>query len=132
MAQYHGKGGVVYMSASGSTAAVPFLYNAEFSASFAASRDDVTHMGNINMRYVQGVPDMQWSISGFWDDTYDAPWDNARSADGVVAYMYPTDIVAAKYWYGPAWFTMEDMSVPVGGAITISGSLAANGDWGQY
>jgi len=132
MAQYSGKEGLVYMSATAAGAAVPFLYNTEWSATFGAARTEVTHMGNINMRYVQHIPDMQFTISGYWDDTYDSPWDNARSVDGVRAYMYPTSQVLTKYWYGPAWFTMEDMTVGVNGAVTISGSLAANGDWGQY
>jgi len=132
MAQYHGKNGVVYMSPNASSAAVPFLYQTEWAANFDAARDDTTHFGNINMRYVQGIPDMQFSLSGLWDDTYDAPWDNARSADGVVAYLYPTSLVATKYWYGPAWFSLADVTVSVSGAVRISGSLAANGDWGQY
>lgn len=132
MAQYHGKNGVVYMSASAATAAVPFLYQTEWTLNSAAATDDVTHFGNINMRYVMGIPDCVVELSGFWDDTYDAPWDNARSATGVNVYLYPNSGVPTKYWYGPAWFSFNEISVPVGGAISISGTASANGDWGQY
>jgi len=132
MARYHGKGGVLYMSASAAGDAVPVLYQTEYTMNTPAATDDVTSFGDLNMRYVQGIPDMQIELSGIWDDTYDALWDNSRSTDGVRAYLYPSSLVPTKYWYGPAWFSFNDLAIPVGGAVRVTGHLAANGDWGQY
>jgi len=132
MAQYHGKNGVLYMSASAAGAAIPFLYQVDWSFDSAAGTDNVTHMGNINQRYVQGVPNAVISLNGVWDDTSDTYWDNARSADGVRFYLYPTSLVATKYWYGPAWWSVDTIEGGVDASVKESGKLSANGDWGQY
>ena len=132
MAQYSGKNGVLYMSATAAGAAVPFLYRVDWSFNSAAGTSAVTHMGNMNARYVQHIPDAVITLNGMWDDTYDAYWDNSRSADGVRFYLYPTSLVATKYWYGPAWWSCDSIEGGVDSPVTEAGTLSANGDWGQY
>ena len=132
MARYSGKGGVVYMSATAAGAAVKVLYLSEWALSTGAATTDVQAFEDENIQYVQGIPDCVVAISGSWDDTYDALWDNSESTGGVSAYLYPTNLVMTKYWYGPAWWSLDDTTVPVTGAVTQSGTLSARGNWGQY
>jgi hypothetical protein len=130
VAQYHGKSGVVYISTSGSSAAVAAVKLAAWSLNSATDRVEVTAFGDANKTYVQGLPDLTGEISGFWDDASDQLYDASRSADGVKLYLYPSSNAVTKYWYGPAWVDFN-IDVPVDGAVTISGSFAANGSWGQ-
>lgn len=132
MAKYHGKGGVVYMSASAAGAAISVARLTEWSLSTAAETDDVTAFADENKWYVQGIADCVAQISGIWDDTDDALWDNSESTTGVNVYLYPSNLVLTKYWYGPAWFSVNDITVPVGGGVRATGTISANGPWGQY
>ena len=127
-AVYHGKNGVVYMAASG-TAPSPLMCTTEFTINAAADTDDVTCMGSTNKRYVMGIPDFTVELSGIWDDTNDNLWDLAHGACANVAfYLYPSSCVTTKYWYGYGWVSFNDISVPVDGAIRVTGSLSAAGD----
>jgi hypothetical protein len=132
MAKYHGKNAIVYMSATAAAMAVKVLRQTEWSLNTAAATDDVTTFEDSNMHYVQGIHDTVVTLSGVWDDTIDALWDNAGSTGGVRAYLYPSALVMAKYWYGPAWMSFDDISVPVAGAVRTSGTLSALGTWGQF
>jgi hypothetical protein len=75
------------------------------------------------------LPDVSVEFSGYWDDTDTMVRQAAASTDGTKAYLYMSTDAASKYAYGPAWadFSIE---TAVDGAVTISGSLAANGSWG--
>jgi phage baseplate assembly protein gpV len=96
---------------------------------YSTDREEVTAFGDANKTYVQGLPDVTVEFSGFYDDTDSTVRTAAASADGSKAYLYVSTDAATKYAYGPCWV---DFSIEVGvdGAVTISGSLAANGSWG--
>jgi hypothetical protein len=130
MARYHGRRGLVYMSASGSTVAVAVANLTKWSLDMATDLADVTAFGDPNKRYVQGIPDCKGSLEGWWDDTSDALYDSAGSNDGVIMYLYPSSLVLTKYFYGPAWSNFS-IDVGVGDAVSIKGDFAANGAWGQ-
>lgn len=130
MARYHAKKGVVYMSTSGSGDAVNVTALNAWTLSSAADRVEVTAFGDTNKQWVQGLPDVSGTLSGWWDDTSDQLYDGAQSSDGVKMYLYPSSDAASKYFYGPAWvdFSIDTTS---SGAVSISGTFAANGAWGQ-
>lgn len=130
MALYHGKRGVVYISSTGGATAIAAVSLSSWSLDSATDRVEVTAFGDTNKTYVQGLPDLTGELSGFWNDTTDFLYDASRSADGVKLYLYPSSDATGKYWYGPAWVDFS-IEVPVDGAVTISGSFAANGAWGQ-
>jgi len=130
MSRYHGKTGMVYIASSGSGNAVAAVALSEWSLSMSADREEVTAFGDSNKQYVQGYPDVSGNLSGYWDDTSDQLYDAAMSSDGTKLYLYPSTLTTAKYWYGPAWVDFE-INTAVGGAVTISGSFQANGNWGQ-
>jgi hypothetical protein len=130
VARYHGKKGVVYMSATGSGAAVTVVGLNNWSLNMPTDKVEVTAFGDTNKQYVQGLPDVSGDIAGWWDDTSDQLYDASRSSDGVKMYLYPSSDVATKYWYGPAWV---DFSIETGNeaGVSVSGSFVANGAWGQ-
>lgn len=130
MAKYHGKGGVVYMSTSGSGAAVNVASLTEWTLNMNTDKVEVTSFGDLNKTYVQGLKDVQGTISGFWEDSQDALFDAADSTDGVKVYLYPSRDAATIYFYGPAWVDAS-ISVGVSGAIGLSANFSANGSWGR-
>lgn len=130
MALYHGKKGVVYLSTTGSGTATTILGLNSWSLNMPTDKVETTAFGAANKTYVQGLPDVSGSISGYWDDTDDNLYDAMTSSDGVKIYLYPSSDVATKYFYGPAWVDFS-ISVSNSGAVTVSGDFVANGAFGQ-
>lgn len=128
MAAYAGRKGVVYLSTTGSGNASSVLKINQWTINRTTDKIEVTSFGDANKTYVQGLPDLQGTFSGFWDDGESKPFTGAASTDGVKMYLYPSSDAPTKYWYGPAWLDVS-MDVGVSGAATISGSFAANGSW---
>jgi len=94
-----------------------------------SNRQEVTAFEDKNKVYVQDLPDLTGSLTGFWDDSETTPWKAATSPTGCYMYLYP-DVTNAptKYAYGPAWLDC-DIDVSVGGPVKFTGTFAANGDW---
>ena len=130
MARYHGRKGVVYISTSGSTAAVAAVALRSWQLNMPTDKVEVTAFGDVNKQYVVGLPDVSGTLAGWWDDQSDQLYDASRSTDGVKLYLYPSSDATSKYWYGPAWvdFTI-DVSNDQG--VSISAAFSANGAWGQ-
>lgn len=131
MSRHAGRYGAVYMSTSGSTAAIS-ITQAAWSVNFTTDKINVTSFRDANKVNVVGLPDASGDFSGFWEDTETTLYTASRSTDGVKLYLYP-DITNKpnSYVYGPAWVDFK-MNVTVGGAVEISGSWVANGNVGVY
>jgi len=130
MARYHGKVGVVYMSTTGTGTASSVTAMKSWSLNMPTDKVEVTAFGDSNKQYVQGLPDVSGSLSGWWDDTDDTLYDSMTSSDGVKLYLYPSSGVATKYFYGPAWVDFS-INVASDGAVEVSADFVANGAWGQ-
>jgi len=130
MAVYAGRKGAVYISTSGSGNASLQLQLTQWSIDRSTDRFEVTSFGDVNKTYVQGLPDVSGSLSGFWNDTDEKLFEAATSADGCKMYLYPSLDAPSKYWYGPAWLDAS-MEVDVNGVVRVTGRFAANGPWGR-
>lgn len=129
MAKYAGRKGKVMIAPNGTDAAVQISL-AEWSLDMTSERFEVTSFGDENKTYVQGLPDLTGSISGFWSHNETTLFDAAGSSGAVRMYLYPSTDAAGIYWYGTA-FVDASISVPVGGPVAISGSFAAASTWGR-
>lgn len=130
MAVYAGRKGVIYMSTTGSGAASNVIKMNAWTLNRTTDKIEVTAFGDANKTYVQGLPDVQGTFGGFWDDSESKPFTGASSTDGVKLYLYPSSDAPTKCWYGPAWLDVSQ-DTSVSGAVTISGNFAANGSWGN-
>lgn len=128
MAVYPGRKGVIYLSTSASGTAANVIKLNKWALNRATDKIEVTAFGDANKTYVQGLPDVKGSFSGFWDDTETKPFSAAASADGCKVYLYPSSDVPSKYAYGLAWL---DCSIDddVNGAVTITANFAAAASW---
>ena len=130
MAVYAGRVGVVYLATTGAGVAANVIKLNAWTINRTTDKIEVTAFGDANKTYVQGLPDLKGTFSGFWDETEAKPFTGASSTTGVLLYLYPASTAVTKYWYGPAWLDLS-MNVPVSGAVTLSGNFAANGSWGN-
>ena len=130
MAVYHGKKGRVYMSTTGTGAAVAVASLTTWSIDSSTDTVEVTSFGDTNKTYVQGLPDISGAFEGFWNDSDTSLFTGSLSPDGVKIYLYPSTDAAAKYWYGPAWVSYS-VNTGVGEAVGISANFVANGAWGR-
>ena len=129
MARYAGKKGLVYLSTSGTGAAVSVGQLTKWTLDMKTDKLDTTCFGDTNKTYVQSWKDLQGTFAGLWDDSNDSMFQAADSADGVNVYLYPSSDAISKYFYGPAWFDAS-VAVDVNGKVEVTGSFAANGSWG--
>jgi hypothetical protein len=131
VARYHGRKAKVLISTSGAGTASELIGIRSWNYDRSVDTVEVTAFGDTNKRYVQGLPDATGSFDGFWEDTEGKVWSGVASSDGVKLYMYPDFTNApTKYVYGPAWLSAS-IATAVDGAVTVSASFSANGDWGQ-
>lgn len=130
MARYHGSKGAVYGSTTGAGTAGPVISLSKWSLTKATDKVDVTAFGDLNKSYVQGLPDIKGSVSGYFDSADDTLFDASESTDGVKLYLYPSTLYPNAYHYGPAWLDAS-IDVSVTGAVTVAGNFVANGAWGR-
>lgn len=128
MAKYAGRKGVVYMAPDGSAAASAVASLNSWSLNRATDKLEVTSFGETNKTYVQGLPDLRGSFSGFWDDTETKVFSAAASSAAVRMYLYPSSDAPSKYAYGLAWLDAS-IDCPVGDSIKISSDFVAGGSW---
>lgn len=129
MARYHGKKGVVYIATTG-TGAASSVTLTEWTLNMATDKVETTSFQDANKTYVQGLKDVQGTISGIWESSDDKLFQAADSADGTKMYLYPSSDAPTKYWYGPAWLDAS-ISTSASGAVSMSGNFSANGAWGR-
>jgi hypothetical protein len=131
VSKYHGGKGLVYLSTTGTGAAASVGSLTSWSLDRATDSVEVTCFGDVNKTYVQGLPDVKGSISGYFDDTgIDGLFTSAASTDGVKLYLYPSSSAVTKYFYGPAWLSVS-VDCSSDAAVKVSGDFVANGAWGN-
>jgi hypothetical protein len=128
MARYHGKSGVVYVSTTGTGTASNAASLSTWTLDLDTDLVETTSFGDTNKTYVQGLRNIQGTISGFWDDTEAKLFTASTSADGCKIYLYPSSSAVSKYAYGPAWLSVS-LDTGVGDAVTVSANFSANGSW---
>jgi hypothetical protein len=127
---YHGKTGVVYMSASGAGTASNVVQLTKWSLQRDTDKVDVTSFNDPNKIFVQGTPNLQGSLSGWWDSDSDQLFDAAESTTAVKMYLYPSANASTVYFYGTAWV---DASIDVdnSGAVSLSANFVAASGWSR-
>ena len=130
MSAHAGRTGLVYLAIESATGvATSCIKLNSWNIDRATDKFEVTSFQDSNKTYVQGLPDVKGTISGFWDETETKPFGGAASSTGVKLYLYP-DITNSptKYAYGTAWMDAS-ITTPVNGAVSISANFVAAASW---
>lgn len=130
MARQHGyKGQVLIDPAGGSTYVAVASLN---SWTLDMTRDlvDVTAFQDANKQYVQGLPDVKGTYSGWWDPTTTPTeiFDVVMGSAAVGLKLVPSSLTATAFFSGLAYLD-GSINVAANGAVAISGNWAAAGPW---
>jgi hypothetical protein len=128
MGAYAGKSGLVYLSISGTDVPALVLRLNDWTLNRTTDKIEVTSFLDKNKTYVQGLPDLKGTFKGFWDPDESKPFAASKSVDGCQIVLYPSADAPSKFAYGPAWLDVN-IDTPVGGAVAMDASFAANGSW---
>jgi len=125
--KYHGKGGLVYMSTSGTGPGVLVGGMRAFTIDNTADNVDVTEFGATNRTSVIGFPGANGTIEGFWASDDTTLRQAAQSPDGTNIALYPSSLAMAKYLQVPAWVDYS-MRTAVDAAVTLTANWRARGN----
>lgn len=126
--KYAGRNGVVYMSVSGSTSAIPVGGFRAFTMDGTQDDIDTTEFGAGNRTSVLGFPNYRGTIEGFWASDDTTLRQAATATDGTHIYLYPSSSAPSKYIGGPAWVDMSLRSA-VDQAVGVTANFRARGTW---
>lgn len=124
MARIHGRRGRIYMDLTGSAAASPLPFFANWSINFVTDKAEVTAMEDLNKIYVAGLPDATGDFDGFYDDATVQTYTAATDGLPRKTYIYPSTLTPGQYWFGTV---LPDFSVNggVGGAVAVKATWNA-------
>jgi hypothetical protein len=130
MAKYHGRSGALLLASAnaGSPSSVANL--TQWSISIDTDTADVTSLGDSSKSFVLGTKSATASLSGFWADDADVPFDafdQSQSGGTVTAVLYPAGTGVAKYFTGSVWPKSVSVDDSIGGAVTFKADLVFNG-----
>jgi hypothetical protein len=123
MARSAGRYSQFYVAVTSGAAASPLSYAGSFDVNLATDKLEVTAFGDTTKQYVSGLPDGQFSVSGFASDTATTGLV-AAALDGLARnfYIYPFNSTSI-YVFGTAFFDWQ-FSSEVNGTVNFSSSAA--------
>lgn len=130
MAKYHGRGGALLLGAANGGAATTVANLTQWSINIDMDTADVTAIGDTFKSFVAGTKGATASLSGFFADDADVPFDafdQAQASGTVTAYLYPAGTGVARYFYGAVWPKGVSIDDSVGGAVTFKTDVVFNG-----
>ena len=130
MAKYHGRGGALLLSATTSGSAATVVNLTQWSLNIEQDTAEVTSIGDTFKSFVVGMKGATASMSGFFDDSADIPFDafdQTQTGGTVACYLYPAGTSVAKYFHGLVWPTSVSIEDSRDGAVTFTGALTFNG-----
>lgn len=124
MATWHGKGGMVYLQGSGSTATK--LGDArEWTIDIDRELDEDNALGDTWRTQLSGMLSWTGSVEGNCDNAETSPFDAATATSTRALYLYYLAGTVARYYYGSVW---PKLSVTSGVSGTARYSLDFDGD----
>ena len=123
MARSAGRYSQFYVAVTSGGSASPLSHAGSFDVNLATDKHEVTAFGDATKVYVSGLPDGQFSVSGFATDTATTALITA-ALDGLARafYIYPFNS-SSIYIFGTAFFDWQ-IGSEVNGAVTFSTSGA--------
>jgi hypothetical protein len=123
MARSAGRYSQFYVSITSGGSAAALSHAGSYDVNLATDKLEVTAFGDTTKQYVSGLPDGQFSVSGFASDTAATSLVSA-ALDGVARkyYIYPFASTGI-YFFGTAFFDWQTQT-EVNGTVNFSSSAA--------
>lgn len=126
--KYHGRRGVVYLSASLAVAASLAGTIRGFTLDLSRDYPEVTEFGDANKTYVVGLPSFQGTLDGFFASDQSPIMSAQASVTGCNIYLYPSQDAPARWVGGPAFLDATIRSA-VDQAVVETANFRAQGAW---
>lgn len=127
MAKYHGKNGALLLATTTAGTPVSVASLTQFTLTLDADSSEIQSMGDTWRSFVQGFRGGQLTVSGYFDDANDVPFDAFDASQKVLAYCYPAGTAVARYFYGYVWPGQVGVDAGIGGAVTMNGTFTFDG-----
>ena len=85
-------------------------------------------VGDTFKQWVQGLPNIAGSLTGWYENTELDIFDVAQGDTAVTLKLIPSTLAATHFWTGPAYLDAS-INVTATGAVSISSSYVGAGDW---
>ena len=96
----HGRNGIIYLSITNGTPAVPIAFQSDWTFNYTVAKVDVTAMGDPNLIYVPGLPDASGDFNGWYDDSTSQTLVSALDGLSRNFYLYPNKNTPQYYFFG--------------------------------
>ena len=113
----HGRNGLIYLSVHNGDAASPLTYLNSWAVSWAGSTSDITTLADAQHVYVDELPDVAGTFTGFLDDATSQTY--LAAVDGLPRsmFLYPDSTNMSRYFSGPV---LADLAVSGSAAAAVS------------
>ena len=102
MARIHGSKGSVEMDPAGGALTVAVASLNSWTLEMNRDRVDVTAFGDTFKQWVQGLPNIAGSITGWYENTELDIFDVAQGDTAVTLKLIPSTLAPTHFWTGPA------------------------------
>lgn len=126
--KYHGKRGIVYLSAALATAASQVGTIRGFTLDASRDYPEVTEFLDPNKTYVVGLPNFVGTLDGFFATDQSPIMAAQQSVSGCNIYLYPSVDAPTKWIGGPA-FLDATIRTAVDQAVVETANFRAQGAW---
>ena len=96
----------------------------------ARAKTDVTAFQDVNLVYVQGLPDIKGTLGGWFDTDEFSIFDAAMGDIAVFLNLIPSTLSPTYFWKGPAWLDAA-IDVKHNGGISMTSNFVAAGAWSR-
>ena len=113
----HGRNGLIYLSVHNGDAASPLTYLNSWAVSWTAETSDITTLADAQHVYVEELPDVAGTFTGFLDDATSQTY--LAAVDGLPRsmFLYPDSTNMSRYFSGPV---LADLAVSGSAAAAVS------------
>jgi hypothetical protein len=122
----HGRNGLVYLSVHAGDPATPLAYLSSWAAAWSGSVTDVTRWTDTQHVYVEELPDVTGTFTGFLDDATSQAYIAAVDGLPRSMFLYPDAANMSRYFSGPV---LADLAVTgsASSAVAITVNWVAAG-----
>lgn len=126
--RYHGRNAVIELGA-GTPPVVVCSFNT-WTISFGRELVDVSTFCDSNRVQIPGLKNVEGSFDGFFvREDFPLLWTLSDANTSSLIRITPTTIQPGVYFEGPAWISLSAVGGTTTGAVTVSVSFSADGDW---
>jgi hypothetical protein len=115
--RFHGRNGLVYLSVRNGDAASPLTYLNSWAISWAPDVSDVTVITDTQHVYVEELPEVSGTFTGFLDDATSQTYLAAVDGLSRAMFLYPDATNMSRYFSGPV---LADLAVTGDAAAAVS------------